>query len=140
MDDQAIEGAIIHSKEQRTELGETPTKYFYQLENKRQTRNSIPELRFNLSTVTSHKHILRECRDFYTKLYTAEPIDFASQEWLLNQLDNPWHPKTRRNVRVTSHSLTVLRPCRKGEQENHRALMFSGVNFIAAFGVYWVKT
>ena len=45
MDDETIEGCIIRSKEQWTELGEKPTRYFYQLEKPRQSRNAIHELR-----------------------------------------------------------------------------------------------
>ena len=87
MDDQIEEGSIIRSKEKWTELGEKPTRYFYQLENQRQTRNSITELRVKNSTVTSDQTILRACREFYRELYSAEPVDTASQDWLLDQLD-----------------------------------------------------
>ena len=45
MDDEAIEGCIICSTEQWTELGEKPTQYLYQLENYRQSRNAIHILR-----------------------------------------------------------------------------------------------
>ena len=41
IEDHDVEGALIRSKEQWIELGEKPTKYFYQLENQRQTRDSI---------------------------------------------------------------------------------------------------
>ena len=64
---------MIHSKVQWIELGEKPTKYFFQLESKRQSRNSITEQRVNNSSVST--------------LYTAEPVDFENQDWLLNQLD-----------------------------------------------------
>ena len=87
IEDQAVEGAIIRSKEQWLELGERPTQYFYQLENKRQTRNAINELRVNDMAVTSNKEILSACRSFYKSLYSEEPVDFESQDWLLDQLD-----------------------------------------------------
>ncbi|CAH3171681.1 unnamed protein product, partial [Porites evermanni] len=72
IEDRNVEGAIIRSREQWLEFGEKPTKYFYQLEKQRQTRNSINELRVGDQTVTSHKNILTACRDFYVNLYTAE--------------------------------------------------------------------
>ena len=87
IEDRTVEGAIIRSREQWIEFGEKPTKYFYQLEQKRQTRNAIHELRVGDQTVTSHKNILTACRDFYTNLYTAEPVDLKCQDWLLDQLD-----------------------------------------------------
>ena len=68
-------------------MGEKPTRYFFQLENKSQSRNAISELRVNNTSVTSDKNILWKCRDFYENLYTAEPVDLESQDWLLEQLD-----------------------------------------------------
>ena len=87
MDDQSVEGSIIRSKEQWIELGEKPTKYFYQLEKQRQSRNSINELRVGHISVTSTRDILRECHSFYSDLYSVEPVDLSSQDWLLAQLD-----------------------------------------------------
>ena len=87
MDDRAVEGSILRSKEQWIELGEKPTKYFYQLENKRQSRNVISELRVGDVSVTSTRDILRECHTFYSNLYSAEPVDIPSQDWLLAHLD-----------------------------------------------------
>ena len=87
LDDQVIQGSIVRSREQWIEHGEQPTKYFYQLEQSRQTRNAITALRDGAETVTSDKNILRVCREFYSNLYTAEPVDLECQDWLLNQLD-----------------------------------------------------
>jgi len=56
IEDCTIEGAISRSREQWIEFGEKPTKYFYQLEQKRQTRNAIHELRLSDQTVTSQKY------------------------------------------------------------------------------------
>ena len=81
--DRDVEGATIRSREQWLEFGEKPTKYFYQLERQRQTRNAINELRVDNRTATSHKNILTACRDFYANLYTAEPVDLKCQDWLL---------------------------------------------------------
>ena len=44
IEDRSVEGAIIRSREQWLEIGEKPTKYFYQLEKQRQACNSINEL------------------------------------------------------------------------------------------------
>ena len=89
IDDEAIEGCILRSKEQWTELGEKPTRYFYQLENSRQSRNAIHALRAdNNTTVKTSRGILQECNAFYKALYTEEPVDRQSQDWLLEQLDS----------------------------------------------------
>ena len=68
IDDRAVEGSIIRSKEQWIELGEKPTKYFYQLENQHQSRNVINALCMGDLSVTSTKDILRECHTFYSSL------------------------------------------------------------------------
>ena len=89
MDDEATEGCILRSKEQWTELGEKPTRYFYQLENSHQTRHAIHEIRVdNNNTVKTSRGVLRECNAFYSTLYTEEPVDRESQDWLLEQLDS----------------------------------------------------
>ena len=89
IDDEAIEGCILRSKEQWTELGERPTRYFYQLENSRRSRNAIHELRVDSNTtVKTSRVILKECNAFYKGLYTEEPTDRTSQDWLLEQLDS----------------------------------------------------
>ena len=89
MEDELVEGSILRSKEQWTELGEKPTRYFFQLETKRQTRNAIQELRVDSNTtVRSNTAILRECHAFYSSLYTEELVDRESQDWLLQQLDS----------------------------------------------------
>ena len=68
-------------------MGKKPTKYFFQLKNKRQSRNSITELHVNNLSVTSDKNILQECRYFYKTLYTVKLVNLESQDWLLDQLD-----------------------------------------------------
>ena len=87
IDDHAVEGAMIRSKEQWIEMGEKPTRYFFQLENKHQSRNAISELHVNNTSIKADKNILQECRDFYENLYTAEPVHLESQDWLLEQFD-----------------------------------------------------
>ena len=81
IDDRAAEGAMIRSKEQWIKTREKPTRCFFQLENKRQSRNAIFERRVNNTSVTSDKNILRD-------VYNAEPVDLESQDWLLEQLDH----------------------------------------------------
>lgn len=89
MDDNSFSGCILRSKEEWTELGEKPTRYFYQLEQSRQSRHAIHELRAPLNTTEkTSRSILRECRAFYKDLYTAEPVVLPSQDWLLEQLNS----------------------------------------------------
>ena len=86
-EDERLEGIKIRSKENWLEFGEKPTKYFFQLENKKQSKNAISSLRVGTSTVTTDKEILATALDFYKSLYTEEPVEEASQDWLLDQLE-----------------------------------------------------
>ena len=80
---------MVRSKEQWIELGEKPTKYFYQLECSRQSRNAISALRdANDRPINLHTGVMRECYNFYKSLYSEEAIDETSQNWLLEQLDS----------------------------------------------------
>ena len=64
-------------------------RYFYQLENSRQSHNMINELRVDKhTTVKTSSDILKEWKAFYKTLYTEELIDRKSMEWLLKQLDS----------------------------------------------------
>ena len=106
MDDEAIEGCILRSKEQWTELGEKPTWYFYQHENSRQSRNAIHELRVDPhTTVKTSRGILKECNAFYKTLYTEELTDRMSQDWLLEQQDSTLSSKDQA---LCEGELTVL--------------------------------
>ena len=76
-----LERLKIRTKARFIEEGEKSTKYFYNLEKKRQTDQTIRLLtKDNLDTVTDVNDIVTETKDFYTKLYTAEPIDKNAQE------------------------------------------------------------
>ena len=87
--DEYTEGAIIRRKEQWIELGQKPTKYFYQLESSQQSRNAIFALQdADDKLINSHTGVLGELHNFYKSLFSAEPIDQASREWLLTQLDS----------------------------------------------------
>lgn len=80
VDDETCEGCILCSKEEWTELGEKPTRYFYQLEASGQLCNAIHALRADdNSIVKSTLAILQECHTFYKKLYIPEPIDASSK-------------------------------------------------------------
>ena len=63
--DERADGIKIWSKENWLEFGEKPTKYFFQLENKKQTfKNSISALRVGSVTVQTDKEILASALDF----------------------------------------------------------------------------
>lgn len=85
--DEQAEGVKIRSKELWTEFGKKLTKYFFQLEHKRQTKNAITTLRVGSVTYETDKEILVQALDFYKSLYSEEPVVPASQDWLVSQLN-----------------------------------------------------
>ena len=103
IEDEMVEGNIIHSHECWTELGEKPTRYFYQLENKQQSRNAIDKLRRADDTiVSSGKEILAECRVFYKNLYSAEPVNQKANSGFSHNLKQPYPPRI--NLDAKAHS------------------------------------
>ena len=138
MDDEAIEGCIRRSKEQWTKLGKKTTRYFFQLENTCQSRNTIHELRVDSNTtVKTSRGILKECNAFYKTLYTEEPTDCMSQDWLLEQLDSTLssEDQTLREGELLFHNWN---------RANHREWMAFRPSFIAVFGasldtIWWTR-
>ena len=83
-----LNGAKIRSKERFYNEFEKSSAYFYSLENSRQTKKVITELRNNNNrTINSTKGILDELASFYENLYTEEPLDNPSTTFLLDQID-----------------------------------------------------
>ena len=138
MGDEAFEGCILRSKEQWTERGETPTRYFFQLENTRQSFNAIHELRVDSNTtVKTSWGILKESNAFYKTLCTEEPTDCMSQDWLLEQLDST----------LSSEDQTLCEEellFHKWNRVHHREWMASWPSFIPVFGassdaIWWKR-
>ena len=80
-------GAKIRSKEKFYHDDEKPTKYFFNLENHRQSQKSISELVDEQGVRhTTHKELMKHMADFYEDLYTFEPTNAKAQETLLNTI------------------------------------------------------
>ena len=87
LDNAIISGAKIRSKERFHTEFEKPSKYFFNLENSRQSNKAIQALQTSNSIVTSSAEILDEAATFYEELYANEPIDMDCQEHLLSSID-----------------------------------------------------
>lgn len=72
---QKTEGAIIRSRIQWYEEGETCSKYFFNLEKRTSNIKSINRLRLKNDIITTNpKNILREMKQFYENLYSANNL------------------------------------------------------------------
>ena len=78
---------IVRSKEWWVEQGEKPTKYFFNLEKKRQQKKEMTELNSSTGTLLSDSRgIRKELNSFYQGLFSEEEVDMEAQNWLLDQL------------------------------------------------------
>ena len=85
--DKRLDGIKIRSRAAWMEDSEKPTRYFFDLERKKQSAACISLLRTENKTVTTDTGILETAHAFYQGLYTEEPVDIGMQNKLLNQID-----------------------------------------------------
>ncbi len=100
LDNTLVHGARIRSKERFYTEFEKPSKYFYSLENSRQSSKVISALKCNGRTVTSTQDILEKSAEFYENLYTAENPDLAAQDFLLSQIEKRLSPEERDSLEI----------------------------------------
>ena len=87
IDEEFLSGMIVRSKELWVEQGEKPTKYFFNLEKKRQQKRETTELNSSTGILLSDsKDIRKEMNNFYWDLLSEEEVDMEAQNWLLDQL------------------------------------------------------
>ena len=87
IDEEFLSGVIVRSKELWVEQGEKPTKYFFNLEKKRQQKKEMTELNSSTGVLLSgSRDIGMEMNNFYQDLFTEEEVDMEAQNWLLDQL------------------------------------------------------
>ena len=82
-------GAKIRSRAKWVEEGEKSSKYFYNLERKNYSNNTIKQLKKeNGSHTTSNKEILNEQYKLYNKLYEKDSISEESIKYHLTPIEN----------------------------------------------------
>ena len=87
IDEEFISGVIVRSKELWVEQGEKSTKYFFNLEKRRQQKKEMTELNSSTGVLLSDsKDIRKEMNSFYQDLFSEEEVDLEAQDWLLDQL------------------------------------------------------
>ena len=70
-----LKGAFIRSRAEWHELGEKPSKYFLNLENKNKINKTINEIKIDDNTVITDQHkLLEELKKIYAKLYSKKDI------------------------------------------------------------------
>eukprot|EP00112_Aurelia_sp_Birch-Aquarium-sp1_P014504 Seg3137.2 transcript_id=Seg3137.2/GoldUCD/mRNA.D3Y31 product="Transposon TX1 putative 149 kDa protein" protein_id=Seg3137.2/GoldUCD/D3Y31 len=83
-----INGARIRAKEFHFTCNEKSSRYFYSLENSRQSRKVIARLKDEQGKVIKGNNaVLDHIADFYESLYTAEDTDSVKQSQLIASID-----------------------------------------------------
>ena len=83
------EGAKIRSRARWIEEGEKPTKYFFNLEKKNASNNTIKQLKkSNGEYVSTNKEILEEQFNFYKTLYESDNISENNIKQYLSKINN----------------------------------------------------
>ena len=79
IDEEFLSGIIVRSKELWVEQGEKPTKYFFNLEKKRQQKKEMTELNSSTGILRSDsRDIRKEMNSFYQDLFTEEEVDMEA--------------------------------------------------------------
>ena len=83
-----IEGVKTRSRARWIEEGEKPTRFFFRLEHERTEKNRVTSMYdSNGNEVTSRADLDRVHVEFYTQLFSEEPVDMACQQHLFFQLN-----------------------------------------------------
>ena len=87
IDEEFISGVIVRSKEVWVEQGEELTKYFFNLEQKRQQKKEMIVLNSSSGVLLLDSRDIRaEMNNFYHDLFSEEAVDLEAQDWVLDQL------------------------------------------------------
>ena len=88
-----IEGVKTRSRARWIEEGEKPTRYFFRLEQERIEKNRVISMYdSNGNEVTSRADLDRVHVEFYTQLFSEEPVDMTCQQHLFFQLNTKLTP------------------------------------------------
>ena len=87
LNDSAMEGVKTRSRAQWLEEGEKPSRYFFKLEKERMEKNYVKSIYNSDETeVFGREEIEAAHVDFYSNLFSVEPIDPVCQQTLLNEI------------------------------------------------------
>ena len=96
LDLEAARGAQVRSRVRWTEEGEVSSAYFFRLIKKQSADRLVAALRCPDGTVVNSPPELVECfSQFYSDLFSAEPVDFAAQDVLLSNVSAHLSPSER---------------------------------------------
>ena len=126
-DEEFISGVIVRSKELWVKQGEKPTKYFFNLEKKRQQKKEMTELISSSGVLLSNSaDIENEMNNFYKNLFSEEEVDLEAQDWLLDPLSMSLDEQEQ----ASCEGLLTVEECREALNGNLPVFMASRLNSI----------
>ena len=79
-----LKGALIRSRAEWLDLGEKPSNFFLNLENRNKINKMINEIKLDdNSIITNQSKFLDKLKDFYQKLYSEKIIDIDKEDDLI---------------------------------------------------------
>ena len=88
-----IEGILVRSRAEWLEEGERPTRYFFQLYSSNAQRSKISSIHNSSGVVVSSQDEIEQAHvDFYSSLFSEEPVDMVFQDYLLSSLSRQLSP------------------------------------------------
>ena len=98
------EDLFLRSHQEQVEKDEKPTAYFYSKMAKSKENHNIDVLTFTDETTNERKTthdpdiIMDKAHDFYQKLYSEEPPNINTQNWLIDHLNSKLSANSRENL------------------------------------------
>ena len=88
-----IEGILVRSRAEWLEEGERPTRYFFQLHSSNAQRSKISSMYNSSGVEVSYQDEIEQAHvDFYSSLFSEEPVDMVFQDDLLSSLSRQLSP------------------------------------------------
>ena len=81
-------GAQVRSGQHPSEILEPPSAYFYAVERKRAQSKTLTSMSIDGQTTENEARIRQHVLNFYTKLYSPDPINQDTADSFLEQLEN----------------------------------------------------
>ena len=132
-----LSGVAIRSKARWLEEGEKPSRFFFRLERERIKRNSFfSVLDSNDVEVFSHAEIEQEIVQFYSNLFSSEPIDTLCKQTCLASIENHLDFSQRQSCEGFL-SLQKLKSSEPLILANRQVLTVFRSNFLYTFGKFW---
>ena len=72
-----MKAAMVRARVKHYELGDKPTKYFFELEKRNGIAKTLTHLKVDDRTITDQKDILMEQREYYKRLYSKKETDIS---------------------------------------------------------------